>query len=56
MHNTILFGDKIYNNSEFFESMKRNFNSERLTPVKAVKGMAEVLRKFDRAANDLYSR
>jgi hypothetical protein len=27
-----------------------------LTPVKAVKGMPDVLRKFDRAANDLYSR
>jgi hypothetical protein len=27
-----------------------------LTPVKAVKGIPDVLRKFDRAANDLYSR
>ena len=27
-----------------------------LTPVKAVKGMADVLKKFDRAFNDLYSR
>ncbi|MGY0406802.1 MAG: transposase, partial [Polaribacter sp.] len=34
----------------------QNFNSERLTPVKAVKGMPEVLNNFDRAANDLYSR
>jgi len=36
--------------------MKLNFNSEMLTPVKAVKGMPEVLKKMDRAANDLYSR
>ena len=27
-----------------------------LTPVKATKGMPEVIRKFDRAANKLYSR
>ena len=27
-----------------------------LTPVKAVKRMPDVLRKFDTAANDLYSR
>jgi len=27
-----------------------------LTPVKAVKGMPEILKKFDRACNDLYSR
>ncbi len=36
--------------------MKDKFNSEMLTPVKAVKGMPDVLKKFDRAANDLYSR
>ena len=30
--------------------------SEMLTPVKGVKGMSEVLKKFDRAANDLYSK
>ncbi len=27
-----------------------------LTPVKAVKGMPDVLKRFDRACNDLYSR
>ncbi len=27
-----------------------------LTPVKAIKGMAEQLRRFDKAADDLYSR
>ena len=36
--------------------MKRKFNSDMLTPVKAVKGMPEILKKFDRACNDLYSR
>lgn len=56
IENRTFFGDKIYNNSDFFENMKVNFNSEMLTPVKAVKGMPEVLKKFDRATNDLYSR
>lgn len=35
--------------------MKHKYTSGMLTPVKAVKGTAEVLKKFDRAANDLYS-
>jgi len=54
--NRTFFGDKIYNGRDFFIDMKDRFNSEMLTPVKAVKGMPDVLRKFDRAANDLYSR
>jgi len=52
----VFFGDKIYNNNDFFTNMKDKFNSEMLTPVKGVKGMSEVLKKFDRAANDLYSK
>jgi len=54
--NRTFFGDKIYNSSDFFTNMGVKFNSEMLTPVKAVKGMSDVLKKFDRAANDLYSR
>ena len=54
--NRTFFGDKIYNSTSFFTDMNNNFNSEMLTPVKAVKGMPDVLRKFDRAANDLYLR
>ncbi len=54
--NRTFFGDKIYNGRDFFRDMKENFNSEMLTPVKAVKGMPDVLRKFDRATHDLYSR
>lgn len=50
------FGDKIYNDVDFFNQMNQKFNSEMLTPVKATKGRPEVIRKFDRAANDLYSR
>jgi hypothetical protein len=54
--NRIFFGDKIYNSTSFFTDMNNNFNSEMLTPVKVVKGIPDVLRKFDREANDLYSR
>lgn len=54
--NRIFFGDKIYKSLDFFSTIKDEFNSEMLTPVKATKGMPDVLRKFDRAANDLYSR
>ena len=54
--NRTFFGDKIYNSESFFKNMENKFNSEMLTPVKAVKGMPDVLKKFDRAANDLYSR
>lgn len=50
------FGDKIYNDRFFFQDMADKYRSEMLTPVKAVKAMPEVLKKFDRAANDLYSR
>ena len=56
MKDRVFFGDKIYNDRDFFRDMYQRYGSEMLTPVKAVKGMAEVLRKFDRAANDLYSR
>ena len=56
IENRTFFGDKIYNDTTFFQKMNYRFNSEMLTPVKAVKGMADVLKKFDRACNDLYSR
>lgn len=36
--------------------MKVKFNSEMQTPLKATKGMHDILRKFDRVANELYSR
>ena len=54
--NRTFFGDKIYNDQDFFQKMNSTYNSEMLTPVKAVKGMPDVLKNFDRAKNDLYSR
>jgi hypothetical protein len=56
IENRTFFGDKIYSDTAFFQNMDQRFSSEMLTPVKAVKGMPDVLKKFDRACNDLYSR
>lgn len=56
IENRTFFGDKIYNDTAFFQNMDNKFNSEMLTPVKAVKGMPDVVKKFDRACNDLYSK
>ena len=50
------FGDKIYCNREFFHELEKKNKSVMLTPVKAVKGQAEVLKQWDKAANDLFSR
>jgi len=50
------FGDKIYWNEDFFKTVKQNFSSQMLTPVKYPKGTPEVVKKFNRAADDLYSR
>ncbi|WP_299671964.1 hypothetical protein [uncultured Polaribacter sp.] len=54
--NRTFFGDKMYNGRDFLTDIDNKFNSEMLTPVKAVKGIPDILKKFDRAANDLYSR
>ena len=56
IENRTLFGDKIYNDDGFFQNMNETFNFEMLPPVKAAKGMANALKNFDSAANDLYSR
>lgn len=53
--NRTFFGDKIYNNKEFFEDLAINVNSIMFTPVKAVKGQPEVIKQRDKAANDLFS-
>lgn len=50
------FGDKIYSDKDFFHKLKDEKNSTMYTPVKAVKGQSDWEKKFDRAANDLFSR
>jgi hypothetical protein len=54
--NRTFFGDKIYNDTELQENMKNTYNSEILTPVKAIKGESLETRQRDKAANDLYSK
>ncbi len=54
--NRIHFGDKIYHNSDFFDSMYLNQNSIMLTPIKAVKNMPKSIKQRDKAFNDLFSK
>ena len=54
--NRTFYGDKIYIDSKFFEDLAINSNSFMLTPVKGVKGESEVMRKRNKAADDLYSK
>ena len=49
------WGDKIYFVNDLNEFMMEHQGSEMLTPVKAVKGMAEVIKQRIKAANDLFS-
>ena len=53
--NRCFFGDKIYQNKEFFSDFEKEKNSVMLTPVKAVKGECQEIRNRDKASNDLYS-
>jgi len=53
--NRTFWGDKIYFGNELNEHMLKYQNSEMLTPVKAVKGMPEVIKQRIKAANDFFS-
>ena len=53
--NRTFWGDKIYFVNELNENMLKYQNSEILTPIKAVKGMEEVIKQRIKAANDLFS-
>ncbi|WP_197092635.1 transposase [Labilibaculum euxinus] len=55
IENRFFFGDKIYMDKELNLSMIKNLNSEMLTPVKAVKGMNDSIKKRIKAADDLFS-
>lgn len=55
IENRTFWGDKIYFVNDLNEYMMKHLDSEMLTPVKAVKGMAEVIKQRIKAANDLFS-
>jgi hypothetical protein len=53
--NRTFWGDKIYFVNDLNEHMIKYHNSEILTPIKAVKGMEEVIKQRIKASNDLFS-
>ena len=53
--NRFFFGDKIYNDADFFEQINKRKNSYMLTPVKTIKNQPDILKHIDKAANDLFS-
>ena len=56
LENRTFFGDKIYQNEDFFKAVYQNYNSEMLTPVKYSKGVPETIKKFNKAADEFYSK
>jgi hypothetical protein len=50
------WGDKIYHDNPFFDKLAKENNSTMYTPVKGIKDMPDILKHWDRAANDLFSR
>jgi hypothetical protein len=50
------WGDKIYYDIPFFEELAKEKNSIMYTPVKGIKGVPDLIKQRDRAANDLFSR
>ena len=53
--NRNFFGDKIYNNQDFFSELELEKNSIMFTPIKAIKGQCQEIKNRDKAANDLFS-
>lgn len=55
IYNRHFFGDKIYHDPSFFSQLLEERQSTMYTPVKGVKGQAESIKCFDKAAADLFS-
>ena len=55
IENRTFYGDKIYFIKELNERMQEERNSETLAPIKAVKGMPDIIKQRLKAADDLYS-
>lgn len=49
------FGDKIYNDQDFFTKLEQENTSVMMTPIKGVKGQCQAIKNMDKAANDLFS-
>lgn len=55
IENRCFFGDKIYQNKDFFTTLEKEKKSEMMTPIKNIKGECQEIRNRDKAANNLYS-
>ncbi len=55
IYDRVFYGDKIYLDFDFNQQVRKNYRSEMLTPVKAVKGMADEIKQRTKAADDLFS-
>jgi len=56
IQNRTIFGDKIYSDFEYFnEQRMKKQNIQMLTPVKAIKGQADLIKQRQKAYNDLLS-
>jgi hypothetical protein len=53
--NRNFFGDKIYNNLDFFTELEQEKKSIMMTPIKGIKGQCQEIKNRDKAANDLFS-
>lgn len=53
--NRSFFGDKIYNNQDYFSELEQEKKSIMFTPIKGVKGQCQEIKNRDKAANDLFS-
>ncbi len=56
MNNREFYGDKIYSDKEMMAQINQNSNSTMYTPIKEIKGQSQVMKQFDKAYNDLYSK
>lgn len=53
--NRSFFGDKIYNNQDFFSELEQKKNSIMMTPIKGIKGQCQQIKNRDKAADNLFS-
>lgn len=56
LFNRIVYGDKIYIDEQYFSEKENSNNYCMLTPIKLVKGESDIIRKMDKAYNDLFSK
>lgn len=55
IENRTFFGDKIYQDKDYFQNVENSNNSLMLTPIKGIKGQSDDLKQRNKAANDLFS-